>query len=382
MQTDYAALLVLRCIQSAGSSGTTVISSAVVSDLATRQERGSYIGLAALGSSLGPALGPIIGGLLDHFLGWRAIFWFLAIYAGVMFSIYLLFIPETCRNIVGNGSIPPQYWNKPAIQYVKDKRKKNENRDAAKREMISKKQRPNLLSSIPILYQKESFLILIFGAFLYSGYIMILTGLPQQLSSTYNYNSIQVGLCYIPIGVGPIIIRPIVGRIMDANFRRYTRKSGVATIDNNVQQDIDNLPIERIRLEISLAFVYVSSIAILPYGWVMGLQKPPLPAVLVMLFIMGLCTSASVQPLTALIIDINPKSPAAAGAAFNLVRCLLAAGGAAIVNPLLNSIGRGWTGTLVALSWILLSVCWWTVIILGPKWRKQAKKAESKQETA
>lgn len=382
MQTDYAALLVLRCLQSAGSSGTTVISSAVVSDLATRQERGSYIGLAALGSSLGPALGPIIGGLLDHFLGWRAIFWFLAIYAGVMFSIYLLFIPETCRNIVGNGSVPPQYWNKSAIQYVKDRRKANENLDAAQRTTMSKKQRPGLFSSIPILFQKESFLILIFGAFLYSGYIMILTGLPQQLSSTYNYNSIQVGLCYIPIGVGPIIIRPIVGRIMDANFRRYTRKSGVATVDNNVQQDIDNLPIERIRLEISLAFVYISSIAILPYGWVMGLQKPPLPAVLIMLFIMGLCTSASVQPLTALIIDINPKSPAAAGAAFNLVRCLLAAGGAAIVNPLLNSIGRGWTGTLVALSWIVLSVCWWAVIILGPKWRKQARKAESKRETA
>lgn len=382
MQTDYAALLVLRCLQSAGSSDTTVISSAVVSDLATRQERGSYIGLAALGSSLGPALGPIIGGLLDHFLGWRAIFWFLAIYAGVMFSIYLVFIPETCRNIVGNGSVPPQYWNKPAIQYAKDRRKERENRDAAQRATMSKKQRPGLLSSIPILFQKESFLILIYGAFLYSGYIMILTGLPQQLSSTYNYNSIQVGLCYIPIGVGPILIRPIVGRIMDANFRRYTRKSGVATVDNNVQQDIDNLPIERIRLEISLAFVYISSIAILPYGWVMGLQKPPLPAVLVMLFIMGLCTSASVQPLTALIIDINPKSPAAGGAAFNLVRCLLAAGGAAIVNPLLNSIGRGWTGTLVALSWIVLSVCWWAVIILGPKWRKQARKAESKRETA
>lgn len=354
----------------------------MVSDLATRQERGSYIGLAALGSSLGPALGPLIGGLLDHFLGWRAIFWFLAIYAGVMFSIYLIFIPETCRSIVGNGSVPPQYWNKPAIQYVKDKKKEEGSRDGAQRETMSKKQRPGLLSSIPILFQKETFLILFFGAILYSGYILILTGLPEQLSSTYNYNSIQVGLCYIPVGVGPIIIRPIVGRIMDANFRRHARKLGIANIDKNVQQDITNFPIERIRLEISLACVYISSIAILPYGWVMGLQKPPLPAALVLLFIMGLCTSASVQPLTALIIDINPKSPAAAGAAFNLVRCILAAGGAALVNPLLKSIGRGWTSTLVALCWIVLSVCWWAVIIWGPKWRKQAKeKAELKRES-
>ena len=55
LQTNYAALLVLRCLQSCGSSGTVALSNGTVSDLATRAERGRYIGLAALGSSLGPA---------------------------------------------------------------------------------------------------------------------------------------------------------------------------------------------------------------------------------------------------------------------------------------------------------------------------------------
>jgi multidrug resistance protein len=107
LQTNYVALLILRCLQSCGSSGTAALSSAVVSDVATRQQRGSYIGFAALGSSMGPALGPLIGGLLTHFLGWRSIFWLPTIYGGVMLLIYMLFMPETCRNIVGNESLPP-----------------------------------------------------------------------------------------------------------------------------------------------------------------------------------------------------------------------------------------------------------------------------------
>jgi multidrug resistance protein len=283
LQTNYAALLVLRCLQSCGSSGTISLSSAVVSDIATRQQRGSYIGLAALGSSMGPALGPVIGGLLDHFLGWRSIFWFLTIYAVIMLLIILLFIPETCQNIVGNGSLPPQRWNKPLIAYIRAKRVPSDVNQLSEK---SSKKRPGILSTIPIILDKESFLILFFGGIIYAGYYIILTGLPQQLSSTYHFNSIQVGLCYLTIGSGPMLVRPIIGRIMDANFRRHARKAGIE-VANNRQTNIDEFPIEKTRLQVSLACVYVWSALIIPYGWVMSLHHPPLPAVLVLLFIMG-----------------------------------------------------------------------------------------------
>jgi multidrug resistance protein len=373
LQTNIAALLVLRCVQSCGSSGTAILSSAVVSDIATRQDRGSYIGLAALGSSMGPALGPLIGGLLNQFLGWRAIFWFLAIYGGVMLLAYLLFMPETCRNIVGNGSIPPQSWNRPIIAYLKSSKPASTEVEQVSTERSSKK-RPNLLSSIPIIVEKQSFLILFFGGLVYAGYLIIITGLPQQLSSTYKFDSVQVGLCYLPIGFGPLLIRPVIGRLMDANFRRHARKSGIEIVENH-QVDVDGFPIERARLEVSLAFVYLSSASIIPYGWVMTLQHPPLAAILVLLFIMGLCTSAAFQPVTALVIDINPTRAAASGAAFNFVRCMLGAGGVALVNLMLDSLGRGWTSTLIAFIWVGLSACWWATIFYGPGWRK-AKKAK------
>jgi multidrug resistance protein len=377
LQTDYAALLVLRCLQSSGSSGTTALSSATVSDIATRQQRGSYIGLSALGSSMGPALGPLIGGLLNQFLGWRSIFWFLAIYGGVMWFVYALFMPETCRAIVGNGSLPPQTWNRPLIAYLKRFRKEELAHEAATPTgQKTSKNRPGLLSSIPIILERESSLVLVYTGIYYAGYIIIITSLPQQLASTYHFNSIQVGLCYIPLGVGPLLFRPFVGRIMDANFRRYARKTGVNIIKDK-QQSIEGFPIERVRLEVALAFSYLSTISIIPYGWVMNLEHPPLAAVLVLLFIVGLCTSASFQPVTALMVDINSQSSAASSAALNLVRCLLGAGAAALVNLMLDSLGQGWSTTLIALIWLGMSACWWVVMAFGLRWRTKKMREEN-----
>jgi predicted MFS family arabinose efflux permease len=375
LQSNYAALLVLRILQSCGSSGTVALSSAVVSDVATRQQRGSYIGLAALGSSMGPAIGPLIGGLLTHFLGWRSTFWFLTIYAGVMLLVYLLLFPETCRNVVGNGSLPAQRWNRPLLLHLWQKYRRPGDSAVTSSEKATKR-RPGILSTLPILLNKESFLILFFIGIVYGGYYIIITGLPQQLTTTYNFNSIQVGLCYIPGGMGPMLIRPFVGRIMDANFRRHARLAGIEVAENR-QVDIENFPVEQARLQVSLALIYISSASIIPYGWVMSLSHPPLAAVLVLLFITRMTISAAFQPATALIIDINPQSPAAATAANQFVRCLIGAGAVAAVNPMLYSLGRGWTTTLIALVWVATSSMWWAVIFWGPKWRK-AKRSKKK----
>jgi MFS family permease len=46
---------------------------------------------------LGPSLGPICGGALTQGLGWRAIFWFLAIWGGIIFLAFLLLFKDTFR---------------------------------------------------------------------------------------------------------------------------------------------------------------------------------------------------------------------------------------------------------------------------------------------
>lgn len=71
---NFAGLLVLRMVQSSGSSGTMSLASGVVADVSVSSERGSYMGWAMSGAMIAPAIGPIIGGLLSQYLGWRAIF--------------------------------------------------------------------------------------------------------------------------------------------------------------------------------------------------------------------------------------------------------------------------------------------------------------------
>ncbi|PWY89072.1 citrate synthase [Aspergillus heteromorphus CBS 117.55] len=66
LQHSYAALLVLRAIQSCGSSGTVALASAVAADVITSAERGSYMAITSLGIILAPSLGPLLGGLLSQ----------------------------------------------------------------------------------------------------------------------------------------------------------------------------------------------------------------------------------------------------------------------------------------------------------------------------
>jgi multidrug resistance protein len=124
LQNSFAALLVPRCLQSAGSSGTIAFGYGVIADVTTTGERGKFFGPMLAGALTAPALGPTIGGLLAQFLGWRAVFWFLTIISGTYLVAYTILMPETSRKIVGDGSVPPtEWWRMSLVQYLAARRK-------------------------------------------------------------------------------------------------------------------------------------------------------------------------------------------------------------------------------------------------------------------
>ena len=71
LQNNYVALLVLRMVQSAGSSGTVALAQGVVGDCVVSAERGKYVAFASIGSSLGPTVSPLLGGVLSQYAGWH-----------------------------------------------------------------------------------------------------------------------------------------------------------------------------------------------------------------------------------------------------------------------------------------------------------------------
>ncbi|KAI6091851.1 putative MFS transporter [Hypoxylon rubiginosum] len=371
VQNSYAALLTLRCLQSCGSSATIALASAVASDLATRAERGKYLGFAAMGVTLGPALGPVIGGLIDQYLGWRWIFWFLTILSGTLFFILFTFLPETGRNVVGNGSIPAPWWNMSLVAYVKQRRRRRQAEGVDLESAKLPRKRPNPFAALRILGEKGACITLLCSSLMYGGYYMLLTTLSSELSSRYGFSSVIIGLCYLPIGVGSLSYRYTGGFLLDWNFRRHAKAAGVV-ISHNRQQDMDTLPIEKIRLQVSLPFVYLSSALVIAYGWAME-TKSSLAGIEVSLFFCGVFFTASLNGLNTLIIDTHISMPATATAANNLCRCLVGAGAAAISSPLINRVGLGWASVLVSGMWIGLSSFLWLIMAKGPSWRQAEK---------
>lgn len=311
LQNNYAALRVLRYLQSSGSSGTIALGSAVVADVMTRAQRGKYIGYASMGVTLGPALGPIPGGLLDQYLGWRAIFWFLVIFAAVFFVVVAVALPETCRAVVGNGSVPPpSRWQLSVFPYLRQRVRKGEQREADVQTIKRGRRRPNLLAALKIAGEKEAGVILWYGSLPYAGYFAVLSTLPTRLEARYGFSSLQIGLCYLPLGFGSLTSRWTVGRILDKNFHRVARLHGMPIVHNR-QEDITKFLIEFARLQVSIPLIYGACLTIIAYSWVMNF-KTSLAAPLVVLLIVDHLVTGSFSTLNTLVVDINREAPATA----------------------------------------------------------------------
>lgn len=361
LQSSYAALMVLRCVQSAGTSGTVALASGTIADIVTSAERGTYIGYSQMGAVLGPSLSPIIGGLLTQFVGWRWIFWFLVIFAACVFSIFLVFFPETCRNIVEDGSKVPPKWDRPLRQLVSS---------AKEEEPVGHSALciPNPLPTVRIIFTMQGFFTLFIIGLLYSAFYAVTTTMALVYKEKYNFNDIQVSLMFIPIGAGSAISTFTTGKLLNRNYRKHAKLNGFP-LERNRQHDMSNFPIEKARLEIATPFILIGSLALIAYGWTVDYQVH-LAAPIVFLFVTGYTFIAGYSSMAILMVDLNSEKAATATAANNLVRCLLGAGASAIVVPMVEKIGMGWTCTFFALLWATFSVP--AIFIIrkyGMKWR-------------
>ena len=82
---------------SPSSSAVIAIGAATLADIYEPHERGTMMGVYYSAPLLGPSIGPILGGGLTQGLSWRAVFWFLVIWGGVIFSAFLFLFKDTFR---------------------------------------------------------------------------------------------------------------------------------------------------------------------------------------------------------------------------------------------------------------------------------------------
>ena len=126
----------------------------------------------------------------------------------VVFIIpFLVTFPETGRNVVGNGSIPPQGWNMSVLNYLESRKIEQSqtlNRTISREEMklaqaeLARKRKlkwPNPLKTVHIILEKDVGILLLYNSLVYTAFYDVLASIPSLFAEIYGFNELQIGLC-------------------------------------------------------------------------------------------------------------------------------------------------------------------------------------------
>ncbi|KAK5167351.1 uncharacterized protein LTR77_007050 [Saxophila tyrrhenica] len=378
LQRDYAALLVLRMIQSAGSSATIALGYGVIGDIAAPHERGKYVGLSVMGFNSAPALGPVVGGLITDRAGWPWIFVFLATASATLLILLALFFYETARSIVDNGSIPPQRFNWNILQFLQKGRRDEPPKPVRLRA-------PNVVPCLKLIFHKNTLPVLLANATFYMTYSFLQATTAPLLQQLYGLSPLQAGLCYLPYGVAGAVASVRIESPLSENIKlttywlitdrdyRITAKQHNLSIDRLRGDNILHFPIEKARLRSVWIYVTLGSTCVIGYGWSLT-ARTHLAVPLILQFVIGFAVTGVFNISNTLIVDVQPDRPVTASASVSITRCIIAAGGVVVVQVVMNALGSGWTFTLIGgLCWATLPM-YWIVRANGWEWRK--RKAE------
>ncbi|KAH0837732.1 hypothetical protein AYO21_09361 [Fonsecaea monophora] len=358
---NYAQLLVLRCVQSTGSASTIALGAGVLGDITTREERAGYMGIFQGGLLMPVAIGPVIGGVLSDKMGWRSVFWFLTIYGGACVLVIVLVLPETLRSMVGNGAEEPKrYAMSPLALYQRKKHFRQDTNPSAEGEKPAPK-RTDFLGPAKILFHWNTFCAIFYVAVHYAAWQMVLTAVSVLVKQKYHTSEIQVGLIFLANGAGSIIGTVLVGRFLDYDYRRILRKYG---------GDEQRMPIEKARLRTVWLWSALECVSVLIFGWTVD-QGVHISVPIICFFVLGWAAISLQSVISTYLVDIHHTQSASATASLNLVRCLLGAGGTAVVGPLINSIHVGWTFTLLTGIMLVLGGLALVQIMFGDAWRQR-----------
>ncbi|CAG8960555.1 hypothetical protein HYFRA_00013378 [Hymenoscyphus fraxineus] len=349
---NFGALIVLRMVQSFGSSAVVSMGAGTVADVTEVKHRAAAMSIFLLGPQCGPIFGPMLGGLFAGLTTWRWIFGFLAITGFVLWVIIILMLPETLRARVGNGSVfagkglilmPPALFATP----------------------VSESQRgpappkPSLIGFWRMFCYAPIGIVSFNTAMLYSTYFAISVHLPTALQDVYGWSITAIGFGFLAVGIAMI-----VGSMLGGRFSDWRRKRAVAASESGTV-DPEN------RLVDQIWGVLISVGGCLMYGWFVHFKIHP-AAVLVATFLNGFGNSWVFVATTAFLTECVKQQAAGAFALGNLLRNPGAAVAAVVIQPLVSKMGVGWCFTgLAIVDLILVGNAVILLRIKCPGWRKE-----------
>lgn len=359
---NYSSLLGLRVLQAFGGASTVSLLGGVVGDLSTKKTRGHLMGIAFGLSLLGNCFGPLAGSGIDSQFGtWRAIFWALSIFGGLMLIVLFFVLPETNRRVVGNGSRAPQgfryYICRSPYSWIRHRVKglpKYPKDEGYNQEWLLPQQKVQWFKFVYLFAELRVIMILVPTALHYTTWYMVLTALSTLLSDApYNFSVHNIGMTYLSSGMGTFLSTLVTGKLMQYSYRR--------------QAHYFPINIYKARLEFAMYASAIELLTTLVFGWCMHYEVS-FYAPVVMTFFVSVGAAFFLSTSSAILVDMFPSDSAASQSCNNLARCLLCAAGLAALQKMMDNMTIGGTFTFMAGLCALSNACILFVIIrYGPR---------------
>lgn len=206
-------LIILRFFAGAFGSSPLTNAGGVISDMFSAQDRGIATSIFAIAPFMGPVLGPIVGGFVGQEVGWRWVEGVMAIFAGVVWIVGTLVVPETYSPFLlrERANVLSKETGKVYISVTEAYSPKKTPSEALKTAIL----RPwVLLFMEPIVLALSVYMAIIYGT-LY----MLFGAFPIVFQQKLGWSEGIGGLAFIGVAVGMLF--GLLYSILDG--RRYNR---------------------------------------------------------------------------------------------------------------------------------------------------------------
>ncbi|KAI0633191.1 major facilitator superfamily domain-containing protein [Trametes polyzona] len=413
-------LIAMRCIQATGLSAVLSLGAATLADMYEPRERGAMMGIYYSGPLLGPSLGPILGGVLTQAFSWRATFWFLAIFVGSCFMLFVPFkdtfrrerslvyqtalrrrpaqqraavnasdsvtISSDTRDPTVAGASHNLSQDPPDLKAgevrgdeVADAPLRHDNVGLEKQER-QLQTRPDEATSIVTVASLEQVklspsdvnplkpIVHILRRlnnvtmFLASGLIFACTysityTCARTLANQYGFDALRTGLTLLAFGIGSLLGSVLGGRYSDYVYLKVkARHGGTGKAE--------------MRLESTIVPVLFLPPSVIAYGWVCE-RHVSVAAICVMLFLIGFFSISFYSCTLAYIVDANTGRSSSALAANSTIRGTCALIASEVAVPLQDAIGDGGLYTLWGGLVVIAGLLTLLVRLRGDTWREK-----------
>lgn len=323
-----------RLLSGLGASVEYAVTTPVLSDCWSPEQRGQSFAISTFIPLLGPALGPILSGVITQSIGWRWLFWVLAVFDGCLVVAAFFILPETYERIL---------LRRRASQLRKETGKPFRTQWEQTSQPLYHELRTSIMRPCWMLVTQPTIqLMSVFLAYNFGALFFVHASFASLWIDYYHQPASVSGLHYIAMVIGTTIGSQVGGRVTDRLWKHYTGKAGGQTA-----------PEYRVPLMIPGAILI--PLGLVWFGWA-AQSRAHWIVVDIGVAVFGCGIILSTQAMQQYVMESYRDYVASASAASQFLRSIFAFCFPLFAPSLYSRLGLGWGNTLLASVFLVLGI--------------------------